>query len=350
MKQLRRTLAWLAWRIGALSLLRQIVNRYEIKRSRSSQPQLPFLKNRRNRAMQILVYHRVNDERDPFFPAIRLADFRKQMELIAEEYHPYSLEDAIESLETDAIPDNAVVVTFDDGYRDNFQNAFPILRQLGIPAIIFLATDVIGSGKCLWHDVVFSAFRTTTMSWLKGFPEEGSIYSLKNDSDRLSAQRQVLEFLCSLREDERGRRIDQLVDGLKVQRCSEQDLMLSWNEIRTMHKHGISFGSHTATHPILSTLPDVRLRSEIIESKRVIEEQLDCKVNAFAYPVGRPQDFDQRAKAVLKEHGYRCAVTTIFGVNNSRDDLFELKRGTPWEPDLPSFAMKLAWYKFAQVH
>jgi peptidoglycan/xylan/chitin deacetylase (PgdA/CDA1 family) len=291
----------------------------------------------------------VNDEENAFFPAMRVADFRKQMELIAEEYHPYSLEDAVESLETGAIPDNAVVVTFDDGYRDNFQNAFPILRQLGIPAIIFLATDVIGSGKCLWHDVVFSAFRTTAMSWLKDFPQQGFTYSLKNDSDKLFVQRKVLDFLWSLSEDEREKRIDQLADSLKVQRCDDEALMLSWNEIRIMHEHGISFGSHTATHPILSTLPDVRLRSEIIESKRIIEEQLDSKVKAFAYPVGRPQDFDQRAKAVLKEHEYRCAVTTIFGVNNSLDDLFELKRGTPWEPDLPSFAMKLAWYKFAQM-
>jgi peptidoglycan/xylan/chitin deacetylase (PgdA/CDA1 family) len=172
---------------------------------------------------------------------------------------------------------------------------------------------------------------------------------MRNIREKLAAQQRVLQFLWSVPEGERAWRIDQLVDSLKARDCGGDRLMLSWSEIGEMYRHGISFGSHTVTHPILSTLSDVRLRTEIVEPKGAIEGQLRCKVNAFAYPVGRSQDFDWRAKAILKEHGYRCAVTTIFGVNSARQDLFELRRGTPWERDLPSFAMKLAWYKFAQI-
>jgi len=348
MNQIKKLLAWLAWTLGALSLFRELANRYQVKNKIEAKVDFPFIKSRCSRAVQILVYHRVNDDGDPFFPALTVAEFKKQMEFIAEEYHPYSLDDAIESIEADNIPDNAIVVTFDDGYRDNFQNAFPILRELPIPAVIFLATDAIGSDKCLWHDVVFTAFRTTQASTLRDFPHRGSVYSLRNTSDKVTAQRAALEFLWSVSEDERAEGIDRLVESLEVQHCEKQRLMLSWDEVGIMYEHGISFGSHTVTHPILTGLSGARLRSEIVESKSLIEGRLNCNVRCFAYPIGRAQDFDQRAKAILKENGYRCAVTTMSGVNDSQRDLFELRRGTPWERDLPSFAMKLAWYKFAQ--
>jgi peptidoglycan/xylan/chitin deacetylase (PgdA/CDA1 family) len=342
-------LARLAWILGALSLFRKVANRYEIKKSGRARSGFPPITRRSRKAVQILIYHRVNDDRDPFFPALTIADFRKQMEYITEKYRPYSLGDAIESIESNDIPDNAIVVTFDDGYRDNYTNAFPILRDLSVPATIFLATGVTGSDKRLWHDIIFSAFRATTVCAFRDFPEKGSVWPMRNISEKLTALQRVLQFLWSVSENERARRIDQVVDSLKARDCDRGRLMLSWSEVGEMYKHGISFGSHTVTHPILSTLSDCRLRTEIVESKRVIEKQLGCKVNAFAYPVGRSQDFDWRAKAVLQEHGYRCAVTTIFGANSERQDLFELRRGTPWEPDLPSFAMKLAWYKFAQT-
>jgi hypothetical protein len=95
MKQLREMLAWLIYRVGAVNLLRQIANRYGIRRSLPSGLTFPFIKERLSRSVQILVYHRVNDDNDPFFPALGIARFRKQMQLLAEKYHPCSLDDAI---------------------------------------------------------------------------------------------------------------------------------------------------------------------------------------------------------------------------------------------------------------
>lgn len=347
MKRLKKILIRLFWLTGAATLMQKLANRYLIRKCRAGSLVLPLLRTRASRTVQILVYHRVNDEGDPFFPATSIADFRRQMAFIAENYRVYSLEDATESIQTDEIPEDAIVITFDDGYRDNFQNAFPILREFSIPATVFLATDAVRPGKRLWHDDVFSAFRNTKALWLKGLPDKRSVFSLQTLADKLQAQRHILQLLWSLTVDERENRVEQLLDSLNVKRCDDQTLMLSWEEIQVMHAHGICFGSHTVTHPILSTLPEARLLLEIIESKRVIEEQLTNRISTFAYPVGRAQDFDARTKAILKEHGYRSAVTTIFGVNEPGDDLFALRRMTPWERDLPSFATKLAWYRFA---
>ena len=123
--------------------------------------------------------------------------------------------------------------------------------------------------------------------------------------------------------------------------------MLTWDHVRIMHENDISFGSHTVTHPILSRVPISRARTELCISKRVIEEKLGCPVKTFAYPNGKEEDFNETTKLLLKEAGYICALTTIFGTNECNQDLFALRRGQPWEKDLPTFAVKLQWYKFA---
>ena len=116
--------------------------------------------------------------------------------------------------------------------------------------------------------------------------------------------------------------------------------------MRMMHQSGIAFGAHTVTHPILSKLCISRAREEIYTSKRVIEEELRAPVRTFAYPCGREEDFNELTKSIVRDAGYMCAVTAIFGSNDSGQDVFKLRRGIPWEEDLPSFAIKLAWYKF----
>jgi peptidoglycan/xylan/chitin deacetylase (PgdA/CDA1 family) len=96
----------------------------------------------------------------------------------------------------------------------------------------------------------------------------------------------------------------------------------------------------------LSTLSAEEARHEVQESKRILEEQLGAPVRTFAYPSGRKEDYNRAIRAILEETGYSCAVTSVFGVNEKGQDPFELRRGTPWEPALATFAMKLNWYKF----
>src|SRR5262249_36892250 len=82
----------------------------------------------------------------------------------------------------------------------------------------------------------------------------------------------------------------------------------------------------------------------IVDSKRCIEQKLGVKIQTFAYPNGRPSDFGEGTKRCLREAGYTCAVTTVAGVNGAGQDVFELRRGQPWEEDIAVFATKLHWY------
>jgi peptidoglycan/xylan/chitin deacetylase (PgdA/CDA1 family) len=342
-----KILSSILFSLGLLTPFNWLVNRVQIGTTAGRTLAFPFVRRRCSRNVQILTYHRVNDERDPFFPAIPSAVFATQMEYLASHFSVCSLTEAVERLRTGDVPDNTVVITFDDGYRDNYIYAFPILRKFCIPATIFLATSSIGSGAILWHDRVFVAFRETREPFLRGYGKACRSYSLQTVAERLTAQQDILRFLRSLDECERAIWINRLVADLKVEERKEAShLMLSWDEVREMHQHGIAFGSHTVTHPILSTLSTERIEQEIYESQNAIAQEIGVVPTTFAYPNGSLEDFTPETKEILHDAGYICAVTTVFGANEPEQDLFELRRGGPWEEHLPTFAVKLNWYKF----
>jgi hypothetical protein len=165
---------------GALALLRWCAKRMVPAAAGVTGAAFPFVKKRKGPSLQILTYHRVNDEHDPFFPATPVDVFEKQMAYVGRRHHVCALDEAVERFWLGDLPDNAVAITFDDGYRDNYLHAFPIVKSLSLPMTIFLATDAIGTGRTLWHDRVFSAFRDTVVpaireseSWDKSSPRCG---------------------------------------------------------------------------------------------------------------------------------------------------------------------------------
>ena len=241
-----------------------------------------------------------------------------------------------------------LTITFDDGYRDNYENAFPILNRLGLPATIFLATGAIDSGRTLWHDRVFSALRETRATALEKFGDNGQTYPLNTPAAKRHSLAQLLNFLWSLDDGDRSLWVEKLIQKLGIEEpVSCERLMLSWDEIRAMSERGIGFGAHSVTHPILSKIPLRQLKQEIRDSKDIIESHLKMPVKHFAYPVGRREDFTDAVKKELRDAGFESAVTTIFGANDSKQDLFELRRATPWDQDIDSFALRLSYFKFA---
>lgn len=328
-------------------LTQRVANKCQLKTTEGGAAAFPFVKRRRFPSIQILGYHRVNDDPGPYLPATPRAVFATQMEYLASRYTVLTLDSAVDSLRRNDVPDNALVITFDDGYRDNYLYAFPILRELSMPATIFLATAATDSCNVLWHDRVFAAFRRTEASGLNGFAGTSTRYSLSTWNDRLAAQAEVLKFLRSLDDDSRSFWIEALMKELRVvDGADAPNLMLTWQDVQVMHRAGISFGSHTVNHPILAHLPHAKARAEINASKAAIEERLGTRVTAFAYPGGKGADFNEDVKRIVRDAGYGCALTAIPGTNDASRDLFELRRGTPWETDVPGFAARMQWSKF----
>lgn len=337
----------LIFQARAWKYLDAVLVRLQVRRTATGEVTFPFVHRRRSRSVQILAYHRVNDDRDPFSPGIPTRLFAQEMEHLATYCYCCSLEEAVERLKLDDVPDNTVAVTFDDGYRDNYLHALPVFEKFSIPATIFLATDVIDSGKLLWHDQVIHALRSTPVLALAGFGDEKNYYPLQTLQEKLHAQSVVLNFLRSLNMEERRCWIDRLLEKLQVGPVAmESGLMLTWEEIRLARQHGVILGAHTATHPILSKVALDVARQEIFDSKRILETGLGEAVRSFAYPSGRREDFDATTKHLVREAGYTCAVSMMFGVNESRQDPFELRRIPVWDADVHTFAARLSYYRF----
>lgn len=335
-------------RSGLLRLVNWMINEFEPCRNSEGQRGFPLIRKRSSRNVQILVYHRVNDDGDPFFSGVPSSVFSQQMEYLAECFRPCSLDVALDELERNEVEPNRVVVTFDDGYRDNFVHAFPILQRIKIPATIFLATGAIGEGSTLWFERVFESFRRTKRDQLDRFGDPPTTYPLHSLEQKLTAQAAVLQFLRSVPGESLTRWVTILCDKLGVEEAvTMPGLMLSWDEIRAMAASGCYFGGHTVRHPILSKLAPEELCDEVLRSKTMIEKETGVRVTSFAYPNGGYGDFNELTKTAVKEAGYRCAVTTIVGVNTTAADRYELRRATPWDHDLSSFALRLNYYKWA---
>lgn len=295
-------------------------------------------------ACLILRYHRVNDNHDPFFKALPVSRFTVQMRYLVRHFQFLTLDQVAGMRPAPAGDRPCIAVTFDDGYRDNFIHAFPVLRELGIPGTIFLASGYIDSGQLPWYDQVRLAFKLTSRRWYSLQSVGGPAGYLETDDNRLHAMEATLLWLRTIDEASRFMYLPELFTDLRVTRqLILPATMLTWSEIRQMNKAGVEFGAHTVTHPVLGTLSDARLQEEILGSKKALEEQLQTAVRHFAYPFGKPADLCGSAKEVVRAAGFTAAVTTISGLNLPGDDPLELKRLSLEESDSGIFGLKLDW-------
>ena len=274
---------------------------------------------------QVVGYHKVSPDLHPFFEPVEPRVFQKQMEFLKDCYNVVELQDLVTRSQQGKLPERAVAITFDDGYRDNYDYAFPILKKLGLPATIFVATAAVGNAKILWHDRIFDAFRFATMK-----PERADLVNLKLNSTLDKARRlygnALIEFVERIEAELKP-------DYTERPRAS----MLTWSQIREMHSAGIQFGSHTVNHPILSRLRREDIEVELQQSQAELSRELRAPVTSFAYPNGQAADYNDEVKAALKRCGYTCAVTARTGFNTSTTDPFEIRRGRPWHNEIELF-------------
>jgi len=333
--------------LGFPRLLKPLRESYQL--SVGSTQGLPKIMWRRRTepSARIFCYHHVNNDADPFAPAISTWLFEQQMKYIARHYKVVHLGKLMDHLQGDGT-DSLMAITFDDGYSDNFHNALPILERYGLPATVFLATGGIDSRELLWFEQLAETIKKTS---LEHFDLEIDIprrFWFRSATERLASNNGIFEVLRTLPDPERREWLGRIVKQLgapSVEKVDER--MLTWDQIRMMQARGVEFGGHTVTHPFLSRLTEEEGCREVSDCKKRIEDELQSRVEFFAYPNGRPQDFGQAGKDLIRKAGYRAAVTTIKGANDPTTDCMELRRGGPfWESDPAVFGGKLDWYQW----
>ncbi|MBI2527046.1 MAG: polysaccharide deacetylase family protein [Candidatus Rokubacteria bacterium] len=302
---------------------------------------------RRGPTFQVLTFHRVGDAGDPFLPAMPTRVFGAQMAHIARHYRVLTVEDLVERMRSGRVPRNALAITFDDGYRDNLTEAAPILARHGLPATIFLTTGCIGTGQIPWFDQLAIALKTTPRDALRLAADR--ILPLGTREERLRALEATLGYLKRVTDEERRDGLDRILDQLGGSAPGEtKSLMLSWDEVQTLQGLGFAVGAHTVSHPILSRTSADRAREEICGCKRDIERHLGGAIRGFAYPNGGARDYTETVKHLVREAGFAWAVTTQHGLNTPRTPPLELRRGGPREDHLPTYALRLAYYRLAE--
>ena len=330
------------------SLVRPVRDQYQLAVSTNGRwPRVSFEKRRQPHA-RILYYHRVNNDSDPFFPAISTNLFEAEMRYVSRNYRVVGMTELLQRLE-ERSTEPVLAITFDDGYRDNYEIAYPILQQYGLPATIFLTTGSMDTGEPLWFERLALAMKKTRRTCIHLEVAQAQRIWLRTPAERLDGNARVFSVLRGLPDGERRQLVEDVLRQLAVGNARERDRkMLAWDEVRRMHARRITFGGHTVDHPFLSRLTASEFRRQVCECKRRIEEELQAPADFFAYPSGREEDFGHTNRALVREAGYRAAVTTIWGVNNEVTDPFELRRGGPWEESAALFAYKLDWYELME--
>lgn len=289
------------------------------------------------RGLTILAYHRVLDLgaeesyfADPELVSASRAEFRRQMQYVGAHWNPLPLGEAIGRLiRGEDLPRRSVAITFDDGHIDNYTNAFPILKDVGVPATIFLSTHYVGGTQAFWFDRV-ATLMCHAPAGSHRLSAPACDLTLGDMRSRRSATEQVLAGLKKLADAQRVSALAELEERFAAHVPAAQESerkALDWDQVREMSRQGITFGSHTVTHPILSTQTVEQIRFELSESRRRIEAETGCDADLLAYPVGKPYAFDQRVVTIARECGYRAAVAYIDGINRPGScDMFALAR------------------------
>ncbi len=298
----------------------------------------------------ILMYHRILPidrdvrerpewERCRSLPGILVSPemFDAQMRYIASNYKVISLDQLLRCLDSEnSLPSKSVVITFDDGWRDNYVYAYPVLKKYKLPATIFLSTKFIGTNSIFWPERV-----------IKCLTDEGQfVRELLNDAGVLvpavigklirsigetgAAQlslvlNQLIAEMKQLTPDAREALMKMLFNRApeNIPATSGARVMLDWDEIAEMKTAGITFGSHGISHELLTMISPVQQERELRESKRAIEERLGTKVDSLAYPNG---NYDDEIKQLVRQTGYRCALAVASAHISRQSDRYALGR------------------------
>lgn len=289
----------------------------------------------------VLAYHRVWDVADeaafPFdleLVSASTAEFAWQMEQVAGSFTPITCTTLLRIISGRMpAPPRPILITFDDGYLDNYEHAFPLLQSRGISATFFLSTGYIGESRTFWYDQLAFEILQGGETVL-ALPELNLEVTL--DAHRDHRRRELGRILKEMKRVPNAVRLQALerIHAEVGSAAGDVPLAMSgpmtWDHVREMAAAGMDFGSHSVTHPILSQLDDTDLWRELTESKQTLDEVLERSVEAISYPVGGLTAFDARVRHMSRSAGYKLGFSYIPGTNRfPLDDSFSLRRMHP---------------------
>jgi peptidoglycan/xylan/chitin deacetylase (PgdA/CDA1 family) len=298
--------------------------------------------------LPVVTFHRVLDpsKQGPYMFDEGVVDsapdeFERHVKTISRYFTPVGIDDVARSLDGTALPKNPILVTFDDGYKDNIEVAFPILKRHNVKAVFFIATRYLTQRRMFWWDRINYILKRSTRDRIKlSYPTEIEL-PLVTAQDRASAIRSVLRIVKS----HVGLDLEQFLVELAISadvtwnddidRDLAETALMTWDQVRELRRAGMDIQSHTRTHRVLQTLDAAQLRYELAGSKQDLEHELDEPISSISYPVGHRLEERDDVRTALVDAGYSLGFTNATGTHRTRrTDPYDVSRigldfGTP---------------------
>lgn len=275
--------------------------------------------------LRILAYHRVlsvpDESRFGFdldLVSASAEQFDEQLRMIRRRFQPLSFAEVLDHFDRRRrLPPRAILLSFDDGYDDNYRVAFPLLRAQGLSAMFFVSTDHIEHGRPYAYDWLVHMVCVTQADTLQA-PELGVDTTVPRD---LHARRRLAADLL-----DRMKWLDDAIQHEVIVRLEREWNLpraqghadcrpMSWEQLREMHAGGMEIGSHGVGHRMLAKLPQEEMVAEVHGSKATLERELGAPVTVLSYPVGGINAYDDRVIDAARAAGYRLACTYVAGTN-----------------------------------
>lgn len=289
---------------------------------------LPAWPNTSMSSLSVFTYHSFCAQSKPpaSFPSLPVSVFERQIGILKKHYRIVSLSEGIRRLSEAEHGRPMAAITLDDGFVDNYRVAWPALLRGAVPATIFVATDFIDRQRVPWPTRLMDIANAIDKREASG-----------SGFDSVAWRRHYKEALRVLPAEKRFEELERLASEHKLDGLPERPAM-SWAQIREMQKSGIEFGSHTVFHGLLPFLEEAEVASELADSKRRIEDELQTECEYFAYPNG---DHDLGVSTQVENSGYRAALTQEFGTNIDDMETFRMRRiEVPYHDPISSFSFR----------
>ena len=267
----------------------------------------------------ILLYHRVLPYSifDPVNYSILLEEFIEQINYLMENYEIIPYNEISKNVDK---KNTKIIISFDDGYKDNFKYAFPILKENNLSAIFFILSDYIGSKKIIWDREIclIVNFANNNNKSFEIKNSKDNIVFLKNHDAKISVNNlwKIINYLKKLEPKFINSQLLNLKDQIDYQyNYQDMDYCMSWEEIKIMSKSGMSFGSHGCSHVSFSNISKETLHKELVNSKKEIEKNLNISCTAIAFPFGSNNDYNNETINQSLKAGYHNCFLNVHGYN-----------------------------------
>jgi D-aspartate ligase len=306
---------------------------------------------RKNGHFYIFNYHRIKTHNDAqsFFDEgsfnVDAGVFRDQILFIKKNFTILSEDDLLKHVENRVkLPSdkNYAMITFDDGYSDNYHVALPILKELNVPAIFFVPTKILVERKVGWWDLIAFFIKNTTL--------EKFVFKNKTYSTDERFNHSVITELTSMLKNLSVTQVNAFLTELSLSlnsvwpksQLQDRELM-TWEQLKECKAAGMAIGSHSHSHSILSQMDLSSQNEEIHISKKILEEKLGFQILSFAYPVGMYSHFNQETKKIVQNNGYSLAFSFMTGFSKIEiQDFFDIRRVAA-PKDVNSILVGCAW-------